>query len=216
MQLGRASVAISPDTKATRTCPPPRSTCLWSSRTGAGRWAGGATGLQVTSGAPGDCQADEAALAPQEAGAFGHTVVTDCPGRTWTGPDTNGVPAGKAAAQQPCTGLIGVPWDQTSRNHHWALSLVTADGHAVEVDTPVGPQAVVLEGDFEVGRPHGVPSGMEIQLPIAVNFGPLPLLPSSQFEWRLEIDGTSNEQWRLSFFTPAPGLQMPTAPGSPA
>ncbi len=99
--------------------------------------------------------------------------------------------------------LIGVPWPQTNRPHHWKLVLVTADGEPVSVATPVGEQPVVVEADFEVGRPVGLPSGTELPLPIAINFGPLGLPPGSQFEWRLEIDGMSEDHWRLSFFTPA-------------
>lgn len=109
--------------------------------------------------------------------------------------------------------LIGVPWPQANRRHHWKLSLVTADGQAVSVATPVGEQAVVVEADFEVGRPPGIPSGTELPLPMAINFGPLPLPPSSQFEWRLEIDGTSEDYWRLPFFTSAIGPQLPAEPG---
>lgn len=107
--------------------------------------------------------------------------------------------------------LIGVPWPQTNRRHHWKLFLVTADGEPVSVATPVGEQTVVVEADFEMGRPVGVPSGTELPLPIAINFGPLGLPPASQFEWRLEIDGTSEDHWRLSFFTPA----ADGTPGSP-
>jgi len=110
--------------------------------------------------------------------------------------NTPGAPLGIAL-------LIGVPWTQTNRRHHWKLLLVTADGAPVSVATPVGEQPVVVEADFEVGRPVGLPSGTEIPLPVAINFGPLGLPPASQFEWRLEIDGTSEEHWRLSFFTPA-------------
>ncbi len=99
--------------------------------------------------------------------------------------------------------LIGVPWNQANRQHRWTLSLVTADGQPVAVPTPVGEQIVVVESLFEVGRPAGIPAGTELPLPVAINFSPLPLAPSSQFEWRLEIDGESADHWRLPFYTTA-------------
>lgn len=99
--------------------------------------------------------------------------------------------------------LIGVPWDQANRQHRWTLSLVTADGQPVSVATPVGEQQVMIGSAFEIGRPPGIPAGTELPLPLAINFGPLPLAPASQFEWRLEIDGESADHWRLPFYTTA-------------
>ena len=43
--------------------------------------------------------------------------------------------------------------------------------------------------EFEVGRPAGIKPGTPLELPLAVNSGPLPLEPGGRYEWRLSIDG---------------------------
>ena len=50
--------------------------------------------------------------------------------------------------------------------------------------------------EFEVGRPAGIKPGTPLELPLAVNSGPLPLEPGGRYEWRLSIDGESDEDWR--------------------
>lgn len=100
---------------------------------------------------------------------------------------------------------LEVPWDQANRPFTWRLSLVDADGHAVFLPTPEGSQQVMLEGQFEVGRPAGVPPGTPLDLPMAINISPLPLAPGSRFEWLLDIEDNHNEDWRAGFTTrPAP------------
>ena len=70
---------------------------------------------------------------------------------------------------------IEVPWDQANRKHKWVLELLDSDGHAFQVPTPTGEQPVKVEADFEVGRPPGLQAGTPLDVPIAINFGPLPL-----------------------------------------
>ena len=53
--------------------------------------------------------------------------------------------------------------------------------------------------EFEVGRPAGIKPGTPLELPLAVNSGPLPLEPGGRYEWRLSIDGEGDEDWRLAF-----------------
>jgi hypothetical protein len=36
---------------------------------------------------------------------------------------------------------------------------------------------------------------------MALNFAPLPIPPGGRFEWRLSINGETDEDWRLSFST---------------
>ena len=100
---------------------------------------------------------------------------------------------------------IEVDWHEAAEEHHWELFLVDADGREVTVETPQGPQMIEIRGDFEVGRPDGVPAGSPIDLPLAINLGPLPLAPASRYTWRLTVDGETNEAWSLGFTTrPAP------------
>ena len=61
-------------------------------------------------------------------------------------------------------------------------------------------QIVFLDDvEFEVGRPAGIKPGTPLELPLAVNSGPLALEPGGRYEWRLTIDGEGDEDWRLAF-----------------
>lgn len=111
---------------------------------------------------------------------------------------------------------IEVPWDATNMRHHFQLELFTDDGHAVMVPGPDGElQRVEIGGEFEVGRPPGLRPGTPIDVPLAVNIGPLPLQPDSRFTWRLTIDGETHEEWQASFSTRPlpPGMSMEFGPG---
>jgi hypothetical protein len=67
--------------------------------------------------------------------------------------------------------LMQVPWDQTNRRHRWRLELVDSDGEPVVVPTPMGGQEpITVGGEFEVGRPPGIPPGTPISVPSAINF----------------------------------------------
>jgi hypothetical protein len=104
--------------------------------------------------------------------------------------------------------LIEVPWDRTNEKHHVRIELVDADGTPVVAEDPVGDEApVVLEADFEVGRPPGTKRGTPIAVPLAINMGPQPLAPNSRYEWKLSINGEGDEDWRVAFST------RPESPG---
>src|SRR5215218_5083668 len=85
---------------------------------------------------------------------------------------------------------IQVPWDRTNVEHQFRFELIDSDG-----------QPVAIEGAFEVGRPVGVRPGTPIDVPLAINIGPLMLPPGGRFEWRLTIDGETSDEWRLAFST---------------
>lgn len=110
-----------------------------------------------------------------------------------TGPD----PAPSAIAMK-----LEVDWHEADAAHHWELFLVDEDGREMTLDAPDGTrQAIEIRGDFQVGRPEGVPAGTPVDLPLAINLGPLPLPPGSRYNWRLTIDGESDAGWLLSFTT---------------
>ena len=94
---------------------------------------------------------------------------------------------------------LEVPWDQTGRRHRWRLSLVDADGQPVVMGTPGGGQPVLVGGEFEVGRPAGLPAGASLDVPIAVNLPPLPVQPGGRYEWRLSVDGDERVDWAVAF-----------------
>jgi hypothetical protein len=97
--------------------------------------------------------------------------------------------------------LFSIPWERTNRKTTFSLRLVDADGHPVIQPGPLGEQPIQVGGQFEVGRPAGVPPGTEINVPIAINTGLLQLPPGKQFTWVLEVDGHAEADWRLSFAT---------------
>jgi hypothetical protein len=99
--------------------------------------------------------------------------------------------------------LVHEPWDQANRRHTLRLELIDADGQAVT--TPAGddgeerPIVFLDDIEFEVGRPAGIKPGTPLELPLAVNSGPLALEPGGRYEWRLSIDGEGDDDWRLAF-----------------
>jgi hypothetical protein len=113
-------------------------------------------------------------------------------GWSMTGPD----PAPMALAIK-----IEVPWDQTNREHQCRLELIDSDGEPVLTETPDGEQPVVFEAGFEIGRPAGLKPGTPLDLPLAVTVPPLPLEAGGRYEWRLSIDGESDDDWRVAFST---------------
>ena len=117
-------------------------------------------------------------------------------GWSLTGPD----PTPSAIAMK-----LEVDWNEADQPHHWELFLEDADGHPVTLPSPEGNQPVEVRGDFQVGRPAGLAPGSPVDLPLAVNVGPLPLQPGTRYAWRLVVDGHAGDEWSLSFTTrPAP------------
>ncbi len=112
-------------------------------------------------------------------------------GWSMTGPDP--APFGIAV-------LIHVPWDQANQVHKMRLELLDADGGIVMMPAEEGEAPVVFLDDapFEVGRPAGLKPGTPLDFPLALNSSPIPLEPG-RYEWRLSIDGKSDEDWRVAF-----------------
>jgi hypothetical protein len=96
--------------------------------------------------------------------------------------------------------VIEVPWQETNRRHKFRIDLIDLDGHAIG---PVGAdKPLVIEGEFEVGRPPGLRAGTSIPVPLVVRPpGPVQFPPGGQFEFRLSINGETREDWRLAFIT---------------
>jgi hypothetical protein len=96
--------------------------------------------------------------------------------------------------------FVRVGWNETNRAHHMTLSLLTADGkHAVTVPGPVGDVPLQIQGEFEAGRPAGLPQGSTIDHAFTINIAQaLPLEPG-RYEWRLVINDHEEETWRAAF-----------------
>ena len=98
--------------------------------------------------------------------------------------------------------LVQVPWDRANIQHTMRLELLDADANPVTIENAEGEEEPVVFFDdlaFEVGRPPGLKPGTPLDFPVAVNSTPLPLEPGARYEWRLLIDGRSDEDWRLPF-----------------
>jgi hypothetical protein len=96
---------------------------------------------------------------------------------------------------------IEVPWDQANQRHDLQITLLDADGHAVNVPTPAGDVPLELKSQFEVGRPAGLVAGTPLDVALAVNLGLLPLRPGRRYVWRCTIDGDTHEDWQVAFST---------------
>ena len=65
----------------------------------------------------------------------------------------------------------------------------------------VGGKLYILGGGWSVTGPVVPPSAVAIKIdvPLAVNFGPLPLRPGTRYVWELSIDGRLDEDWNRQF-----------------
>ena len=90
---------------------------------------------------------------------------------------------------------LSVPWTETNEKHKIVLELLDPDGDAIRM----GPEPLRIETDFEMGRPPGIKPGTPLELALALNLAPLPLEPGKRYEWRLLIDGDTDEHWTLPF-----------------
>lgn len=98
--------------------------------------------------------------------------------------------------------MIEVPWHLSNKKHEFKLEVIDLDGNLVQVEAPDGNStAVVVDGQFEVGRPPGVRNGAMLPFTAAINIGPVPWPAGGSYEWRLSIDGQAHEDWRLAFTT---------------
>jgi hypothetical protein len=129
-------------------------------------------------------------------------------GGSWnmTGPD----PVTMGVAIQ-----ILVPWDESNRRHEFRLQMLTLDGNPAIWQTPAGPQGLDVRGQFETGRPPGIPQGIELPAVLAINFAGIPLAPGG-YEMRVTIDSQTNENWRAVFnVRERPQVPSPPVPPSP-
>ena len=99
---------------------------------------------------------------------------------------------------------IDIPWDEANRLHQLVIELLDADGRAVEA----GGKPVEVRGQFEAGRPAGIPPGTPLDAVLAVNIPPIPLAPG-RYVWRLSINGASQDEWQTAFSVRPAALPPP-------
>lgn len=88
---------------------------------------------------------------------------------------------------------------EVGRSHHWYLVLEDADGRPVYVGDTM--QAIEVNGEFQIGQPVGVPDGVPVDFPMAINFPPLPIAPGARYQWRLIINGETLPGASVAFST---------------
>jgi hypothetical protein len=88
----------------------------------------------------------------------------------------------------PMTVAIGVlvSWQETNQRHQFRLEILSADGES----------KANVEGEFEMGRPPGLPAGVAQRMMIAANLA-LQLEGPGEFEAVLSLDGAVSK--RASF-----------------
>jgi hypothetical protein len=96
---------------------------------------------------------------------------------------------------------VQTAWHQANVRHGFKLELLDADGQPVIVSTPEGEKPLLIEGEFESGRPPGLKPGTPLDGTLAVNLAGVPLPADSRLEWRLSINGETHEDWTLPFTT---------------
>ena len=96
-----------------------------------------------------------------------------------------------------------MPWNQAADNHTFRLDLLDIDGHPVLSDNDEGEQQpIFVEGGFATGIPAGHTPGLPLDGTFAISFPHgLPLAPGQRYEWRLTIDGRTEDGWYLGFNT---------------
>ncbi len=111
-------------------------------------------------------------------------------GWSFTGPVVG--PMGVAA-------LVEVSWHEANMPHEFRLELQTPDGHPAPVGDDNEP--LTITGNLEVGRPAGHPQGVPFNVPLAFNFGPLPLQPGQRFVWAFFLDAAATPDATVGFNT---------------
>jgi hypothetical protein len=61
---------------------------------------------------------------------------------------------------------------------------------------------MAFEGTFGTGIPAGIKLGTPLDATFAISVAPgMPLEPGKRYEWRLSIDGRTEDDWYLAFHT---------------
>lgn len=108
---------------------------------------------------------------------------------------------GPRPAQSAIAIKIEVPWTEANHKHEVRLELLDGDYRAVMVSTVAGDAPLVIQGGFEMGRPPGLLAGSPLDMNIAFNIPPIPLIPERRYCWRLSIDGKTEDTWVATFST---------------
>ena len=94
---------------------------------------------------------------------------------------------------------VEVPWHLATEPHQFRLELMDADGQPVEAPTgDGGTQPVFVEAELSTGIAPGAKPGTPMDAVLAINFPPIEL-ELGRYQFRVSIDGQSNDEWCLAF-----------------
>jgi hypothetical protein len=95
-----------------------------------------------------------------------------------------------------------MPWNAAGVSHTVKLELIDNDGNSVEVTTPEGKKASVqINGQFGLTPGLGLKRGTPLVMPAAIPVPAFDIPPGGRYEWRLEVNGQTHEDWRIGFST---------------
>ena len=80
---------------------------------------------------------------------------------------------------------IAVPWDEANKRHTVRAELLDVNGESITLEGSDGP--LVIDGNFEVGRPPGTKPGAPLDTVMVFNFMGISL-PSGGYVWIFKID----------------------------
>src|SRR4051794_30351876 len=96
-----------------------------------------------------------------------------------------------------------MPWEAAGEMHEVRFDLLDDQGKPVTFETPVGteePLVITVQAPLAPGPE--TKRGTPLTLPIAFNLSPPPPIPAGgRYEWRIEVDGETHQDWRIGFNT---------------
>jgi hypothetical protein len=102
-------------------------------------------------------------------------------------------------------GKIDIPWSRGTDWHNLRLELVDGDGQPVMIPQGDGerkPLPAFTPPRYRATIPPHVKPGTPLDWPFVLTIGPgLPLEPGSLYEWRITINGHTQDGWNLPFYT---------------
>lgn len=132
---------------------------------------------------------------------------------------------GRAIKIGPITMVLALrwetPWHETNLKHKLKVQLMSNDGKVVTpLNAPIDPATakpapLVIELEFEVGRPPGMPAGSPVISLLAPGVA-VDLQAANGYRWEMLIDGKILDTASFDVVDPPPGLVIPQQPSAPA
>jgi hypothetical protein len=97
----------------------------------------------------------------------------------------------------------------------WEGRTVVVDLELIDEDGRTVTHAPRTQGQLQVKRSPQQRPGEPTDFKLAINMGPVPLVPGRSYSWRVTIDGAMSVDWQASFFvadaTPPQGMLRPAS-----